>query len=562
MLSKPQVIIEILPDRIEVLVYEGPSCVSCEHLQLEQSDDVNQWANNIRRSSKPLAELVSKMQLADYSAYVLYTSPTQAVDIHSLAVRSQSQAVEAAKLSCYDSLSYSTLSAVCEGYFLGRDAGKNNSQSHVLVAAEREDVAEAIASAVGESGLNCLGAMPMASVVASCGVTAVLNNHLPHHARLYVGEHSSLFLIGSQGNLLFTRRIGLGLESLVNSLMHPIRSTSLDKEIELTHDQARQLLEQHGIPSRDDLVNEQYQLTGAQVLPLMQPVLQRFIVELRQSIRFGLSENEREQLTVCITGLGAKILGLGDLIEQELTVQTVVDPAYDKWEFSNPGSDSVLIESALQSTSVFEQINLQPRQLVMQRKIGRIRRYLWTGAAAALVLIGVDAMRFQFRLNDARNQAAVYATQLDDLKALQATGQKLQDALAAMAKLETTIGSHVGRRADFHACLHELSRIIPQGIRFDKLTFIPNDNGTMGTLSGYSLENSKDTAQAELEKCIALLRSSPLFSEVILNSVKRDKVEGMQGQRFSLTLKIHQIQLPGNGLDAVAQASDDGGSRQ
>ena len=58
------------------------------------------------------------------------------------------------------------------------------------------------------------------------------------------------------------------------------------------------------------LIGEGYGLAGTQVVPLLQPVLQRFIVELRQSLRFGLNDNDRANLSLFITGPGSAVKGL------------------------------------------------------------------------------------------------------------------------------------------------------------------------------------------------------------------------------------------------------------
>jgi Tfp pilus assembly protein PilN len=530
-----QVVVGLLPGCIDVVVYDGARRADSRRLPITPETDAAAWAKLVRRSAASLRSLVQEMNLTNCPATVLYRSPTQAVDLVDFAVRSPGQAVEAARLACLDSLPYSALSAVCEGAVIGRDVADAPRRTHVVVAAEREDIAEAIVHLIEEAGLKVLSVAPFDALVMAGFVSRAMREKAERRGRLYIGAHTSFFVITSAGSLLFSRRIDLGLESLAHSLTKPIWVAGRDEPIELDAETARQILHRHGIPDRGAIVHEAASLAGNQVIPLLQPVLQRFIVELRQSLRFGLNEEDRARLAIHVSGPGVAVPGLIKMIGDELVVRTSGEAVRHDPEHASPEAGRHGLDDALTDRRFLGQLNLLPRDVARRREVGRLRRWLWTGVAAALAVIAVDGWRYHARVIDARRAADALTAQIGDQQALQATADRLRTALGAMGELEGTIDAEVGALADYHALLQELSRITPRTIRFTTISFHRLSPQTMGTVSGYAFQGEDEGKKTDLQPFVQRLRESPLFEDIVLGNVAMGSIGTLNGQRFEAT---------------------------
>ncbi|NNF43336.1 MAG: hypothetical protein HKN62_09860 [Phycisphaerales bacterium] len=549
-----QAVVELLPGRIDVIVFEGSRQVDARRLPLSTDGDACEWAKTVRRSGVSLQKIVEELKVEGGEARVLYRSPTQSVDLSSFGVRAPNQAIDAAVLSCADSLPYSAMSAVTEAVIVGRDTRGDPRQMHVLVAAEREDIAEAIVHLVEEAGLKFVSATPLDAAVMANFVGSELATKATHQGSLYVGEYTSFFVVSSGGTLLFDRRIDLGLESLASSLTSPLTVRGRGETIELSDEDAQTMLQNHGVPDRDAIVHEELQLTGGQVIPLLQPVLQRFIVELRQSLRFGLSEGDRSNLSIRVTGPGASIPGLTDLIGKELGVETRADDGYSSTtSWTTPGATEGELRDALKDPKVLQQLNLLPKELNQHRRFGRLRRWLWTGAAAALAMIALDGVRQHARLRTARDQAAVYASQIADLEALEQNVARLRSVMEATNALDATIREEVGLRVDLAACLKELSLTTPQQIRLLSMNFARDGSRTGGIVRGFAYLGDEGRGTG-LDTFIEQLRDSPLFTSVELGNVTMGAMHERKGERFEATFTIVGM---ARGLERTADATEE-----
>ena len=383
-MSKNRVILSLLPGRLDVVAYEGKRQCLAERLSMPNDGDTTEWLKAIRQAVGPLLAIVEKANLTGAATTLLYRSPTQSVDLVGLPIRDKSQAIEAARLSLLNSLSYSAVTAVCQASVIGRDAGEETRKTHIMVVAEREDIAQALVDLTENAGLKFHIATPHATPIKSNLAAQVLHNKAINQGVLYVGEHSSYFAVGSQRTLLFFRRINLGFELLANALTRPLRLPGHADLIELDIETARDIIARHGISYEDKPVHESPKITGKQTLPLLQPVIQRCIVELRQSLRFGLQEQHRENLNILVTGLGSSIPGLDKMIAEELGVDTTRDEKYGSYQHNKPGSDGSELVDALKDPGLLEEVNMLPHDLARRRRTSRLTQWLWTGAIAAV----------------------------------------------------------------------------------------------------------------------------------------------------------------------------------
>ena len=534
--------------------------VARKRLPLELPFDATAWAKGVRTSGAALKEAVTALGCAGAPAVVTYRSPTQAVDMASFQLRSTSQCCTAAMLTCTEALRYSAGSAVCRAVAVGRDRSGSKRQTHVVVAAERLDVVRALVEMIESAGLTFDSATPIDAAIMAGLLRKALRHSGPQQGWLHFGEHSSFFILGGQGAVRFERSISLGVETIAKSLTRPIRLPEVSEPIELASATGKKILHEHGIPESDDeVVNTEHELTRRHIMPLIQPVLQRFIVELRQSLRFGLSEeSERQSINITMTGPGSTIPGFAALIAWELRLNVDIDPHYAGYDYLTPASPgSELMEAVGTNRGFLSQLNLQPSEVARRRQLGQMRRWLWSGAAAALAVVGADAYRLHLLLGDAENEAAALATASSAVKSLQETEARLLAVIGSMDELEQTIAAEVGTSINLRAILHEFSRITPESVRITSMQIRRNAETMTGRISGRAAPIGG--TKTELEPFIEALKGSPLFENVVLRNVQVDSLGPTSGQRFDVGFEA--VPVPGpEELEEMAAA--DGGSKR
>jgi Tfp pilus assembly PilM family ATPase len=507
--SSTTVAIELLSDRIDVAAIKGGRVGSSRRIPVELPSESTAWAKSVRSAGDNLRSAIEEMAVSGAPARVVYRSPTQAVDLASFELRSASQACAAAKLPCMESLSYAGTAALCEAMAVGRDRSGPNRRWHVVVAADRIDVVRAIVETVESAGLAFESAIPIDAAIMAGLVHRALEHQGAQHGWLHFGKHSSFFIIGGQGRISFERSIALGTETIVRSLTRPIRLPD-EEAIELDHDTAKKIVHEHGIPETDEAVHDDPQLTRRHIMPQIQPVLQRYVVELRQSLRFGLPESERDSIDIAVSGPGSTVPGLSELMAWELKLKIAPDPQYASFDYRVPADKGSELLDATKDRRFLDCLNLQPGDTAERRQIGRMRRWMWSGAAVALAMIAFDGVRLGLRLSDTRREEATLKTAAAELKSLEQTHQKLNSALVAMGELEQTLAEEIGARADLGAILQELSRLAPESVRLNSMRF-SREEGVM---------------------------VAPLFINAVLNNVDLDAAGERSGRRFEATSQV------------------------
>lgn len=519
-------------DRIDMLVCQGDRIIAHQRLSLTFDSDPARWGKAVKESAKAVGAAAKEMNAAGAPVFVLYRSPTECAEYTNVQFRSGSQARQAAILTCTESLSYPLDLAVCQAVVVGRDAAGEQRQTHVMVAADRDDAVSQIATMIEEAGLKFISATPLEAAIMSKVVSQGLAAADGYAGYLYVGEHRSFFVIAGEGSLLFARPISLGIEALISCLTKPIRSSSGGEPIQLNRIMAKEILHKHGFPDRKQIVHEGLNLTGGQIIPLLQPLLQRYVLELRQSLRFGLNEERRQSVRIVISGPGSAIPNFASIIAEEIGLSVTVDEEYKSYDCHKPDSSGSPLVDAVKERKALTRLGLQPRHVSRLRHVGRLRRSLWTGAAAALVLIGVDAVRCRLRINNAREQAGASASRNADMKVMQTQGEKLFAAIGAVNKLEAAIAAETASQVNLRACLHELSSRTPPSVRLTNISFHKNDGRMIGTINGFVFDGPDSGDQTQLERFIDQLRGSPLFEKVMLANVQVGVAGELTGQRF------------------------------
>ncbi len=539
------VAIELLPDRVDVVHVRGGRIADSKRLPIELPSDPSAWCKALRAASGTLKQAVADLGATKLRAVVLYRSPTQAVDLASMEMRSAHQAADAASLDCLGGLSYHMDNAVVATSVVGRDLAGEGRKTHVVVAADRIDVLTAIVDFVTSAGLRAEHIAPIDAVINAAMAQRALRRGLPLQAWLYIGQHSSFFVIAGEGRVHFGRGLSLGLETLARTLTRPIRVRGRDEPVELDLDTALTVIHQVGVPRGEQVVYEPLGLTGTQLRPLVQPVLQRYIVELRQSMRFALPDGDFRDLPLTLLGPGGRLPSFDELLEEELGVRPQRSDDGEAFDRTVPGGPKSELHDALANRSALRDLTILPPAVAGKRRAAELRRCMWAGTAVALLLVALDAVRLNKQVEQARIYADSLASQMEQDEALTSTRLKLTNASAALKSLEDAISRERSACVSFRAVMHELSKVTPESVRLINLTFSTREGQSQCALRGYAKRamaaRGGTPGDSELKQFIERLKMSPLVSGVTLLNVERAELGGDPAESFQASMDLISI---------------------
>jgi len=532
-----ELLIELLPDRLDVVLYDGAKVKRSHRVTGITWTANGDWKEDIRQCGERLAKVVEELECGGMPARVLYHSPTQAVDYAGFPIKSPAHVADAARLGCLDSLAYAAESPVCLATIIGRDGAGERKLTHTVVVADRDDMLGALATMVKSSGLQFLGATPRAAVIMAHTVDHALERSAESRGYLFLGEDSSFFCIVGDRALQFGRRISLGLSSLVNGLTRPIQISPDEEPVVLSAESARVILFQHGYPDRGTVVCDSPEIRGGQIIPFMQPILQRFVIEMRQSVRFGLPPERRDGLPITVLGPGGALPGLAELFGRELGVEAEAGAECAAYDDHDPGSPGSVAAACVQDPCAGDEMRLFPGTLMQSRRAGTIRRWLWTGAAASVAVIGIDTVQYEAQLRSARPQAEVLKQSAQEMASFRETRDRLEKALSAVRDLETQMLDEIGVQSNYRAVLQEISMVTPPAIRLLSLNLGEEKGNHVGDMTGFVMDPRVSSEQGGLDAFVMALRESPLFDGVELNHVQQGAIGGVERSRFEISFR-------------------------
>lgn len=537
-MAKQEVFIGLLEGRAEVRVCRGRAVLHAHSMPMQFSSEIDAWKKEVEQWSADLAAVIAQWGLQGCPASVLYAGSSQAVCMEAVRVSRTIHACEAAKMSCLDSLQHSASSAVTQAVPVGRDRSGEKRQIHVVAAADRQDVVEQIAASIENAGLRFRSAVPIDALLVARISRQCLDHCDEPCAHYYIGEGSSFLAVGTGGAMALARQIGLGVASFVSSLTRPIRIPGREETVTLTEQQARDIIDRYGLADPGVELDEFHDgLRGSHLMPVIQPVLQRMIVELRQTMRFGLSD-QPGNLSLRVSGPGGGLPHLAERLAAELSLPLDSAPAAD----STGHVRADILDDAMEDAGLLRQLVLQPPQHAHRQWVRVVQHQLWGGAAVAACLIGFDAMRYHSIVTTLRDRYESVQSRSDEVREFGRTQERLQRLVASMDSLQETIEEETGHHFDAGAALNELTHRTPDGVRLSEIAFRRSDHGIIGVLNGHAMRDGRELSQ--LNTYIDSLHESLLFDDVILGSVRLQSLEGRPAERFDATFKSRTIPQP------------------
>lgn len=495
-------------------------------IDVDRSVGRGAWANELRSLDDALAEAVCQMECAGADAVALYNSPTAIVDLHH-APAAGHDALQAAQLALRDAAHDRASSDPASFIVLGRDHDGEPRQTHVLGVIEDAATAQTVIDFVERAGLRCRAILPAsASMIAASVMDALEHNDPTTIVRLRIEEDCSALTASQQGRLLMYRRIDFGVDRIVEAMTRPILRGP--DEITLSEQEARDLVQRIGIPSADDVIDDSRGLRGADILPIIQPVLQRLVVEVKQSLRFSLSDEQRHGLTLRLTGAGGAVKRLGDIIGTE--TDAPMEPAETQ--------DAAGPQDAPAARAAFaERLALLPPAALHARVSRRIRRGLLAGATLAGALLAADAAWSVWITRSMDQHIASLEEVTERIRTTReqhATAE--QDFITARTAAAAAPGA-MPPRAHWGAWLAELSRLTPAKVRLSSVSGGHEAEAARVAMHGVVSAIDSDESRVIITHFVDALRNCPLVERVELGGIRRS-ADASGAQEFDLNVRL------------------------
>lgn len=594
MVSGRHVVIEVSASRLIAAVVTRGQVVDFRMAPVEFPDWASSWPQPLAELQVPLAEMVESMSARGLHATVVYDGPAAAAAAFACpAVAGESAAELAAVLALGEQLSYRILEHQSDAQVLctecprrsrapgtiggggraapigairtaatggvggiGRaPAAAPTPNRHTLAIADTLDSADAVTAWVRGAGLRPVSLLPSAAPPLALLVTAVTGGTTPGvRAALWFGEHVSILAAGEAGSLRFIRVLRLGTEALVEALLRPVRRAGpTGEQVLLERTEARRLTTSRGVPAPDQVFSGEYGLLGSAVLPMLQPVIQRFALELKQSMRFGLSEDERAGVRVVLDGPGSLLPRMAEVLSQQsgLTVGVgaprasagVAGSPEDleasarrlAWVLGAPGEETAVAWGALEGLAA----NLAPQEIGQAMALSSARKSVWGGVGAALALIGLYAGATVWSLEQSRAEADRLRA---DARAAEAASGRQAATIRSIEQSAMTvqrIRTELGFSTDWSAVLALLAESTPELVRLSSVELLTKDNGEPAVqLVGVVKTDKGSDAAMTLREFAERLSSRPIARSVRLGATQRTQLRGEESQRFEMSIVL------------------------
>jgi len=560
---KRRAVLDISASRLELTVLSGNEVASSHSQRVSIPEYSENWPRSLDSAAAQLASLVKSAGAAGLETTIIYQSPSSAVLVAPVhAGAGPKQARQAASLALSDAANRQLPDSPhdLERIWVDPDAEGPEAaprQAHFLGIADTEEGCAALARLVKDAGLSPSGLIPVECLGVVAAVDAAIEGSKASGSAciaISCGEHVSTLVAATAGRLRFVRRIGIGSEMLVEALAREVRTSGPEgKTLTLDRAQAAELLFRNGIPSRGQPFDTELGIGADAVLPLVQPVLQRCIVEIKQSLRFGLDEKERGGAKLIPMGLGSRIGRLMQLIAEQCAL-TIEDKAA-----ASPKEPSSTACGPIRQWMTGRQFTVRvlPSFMRRQQAARRVRRGMLVGFGAAAALIAFNAFNVRMELDAQLKRVEKARTNLESTRPITDLNLRMIAAQTGVANAKQRINARLSTSCLWDGAMVALSQCTPESVKINEchMTFVGGK--PVCRITGQTPMPATGDANAVLRSFLDALGSVPIVKSTRLGATQRADSDAGPIQSFEMTITF--VDLPAVTPDArpdIASASD------
>ncbi len=548
---REETILSLSPTSIRLAVVRGSTIVRLDKAVLEAGQSEEAWGKELRPLDERLSLLVRTLEVPRGSRVtVLYHAPTTVCEIISVAA-APAAALQAARLSIGESIAGEAAQWIlgCEVLHTDPTSAGSVNKTHVTAVAERRDTAEIVTAFCERAGLVVRRQIPgKAAVIDRAVREAVAQSREAKATTLWMSDQSTVICSADRGGLLFARCVEFGYSQLADAIL---RGVSCVKGAATTgRDWAYGVLFGIGIPQRDQVLDASTGLKAEAVLPGMQSVLQRYVVETRQTLRFMLAEGELARASIGLTGPGAMIPGIAGVLTGQLDLPVSRLGAGPEPESPSVGTEDPRGELALLSEGIERMLAIEAPSRSQRRHQAQLRIALRCGAAAACCLIAGDVLLSLRAKGEVDAREAEIAPMVEEIAAAERTIEETQRMAGVVNTAEALVLGTFGDRTDWHAALGELTRMSDESIRLiDVSGSYPAESKRQPVLVLKGVATTPVTGEGSssgdaLARYIDRLSASPIVQSAQLVSTRSERSDEVKSFVVSVNLRAVRAAVP------------------
>lgn len=350
-------------------------------------------------------------------------------------------------------------------------------QTLILVGAARAADVARVLRVVRGAGLEPVAVGSAAESLANLAYHARLSAEGETTVHVDIGGDSTILNLLHGRMLRFSREVDIGGDAFTHALMRPIITAEGARQLE--YEQAEDVKKSGGYPREDEDVPLPHGVRSSDVLPLLEPVLQRLTMEVARSCDYlrelvGGGDVDR----IVLTGTASRMRNLDAALAENLGLPVVrMDPvarATAHWHLSirDRGDTDPAGFAMLLGYSVGQQqpVNLIPREYWTERfadRVRRVRRTFAPAAIAAALCVFLAAVPIQRTYDGAERSLCEASEQLRArMERHAATAAKTADRLARAARATAARG----RVLPWVGVMKELAAALPTSVRMTALS--------------------------------------------------------------------------------------------
>ena len=544
-MSKKSVVIQVSPSGVEVGVLAQGLCVAhAERAVISPDGPASVCVESLRQ---PVADCVADLGARGLSGVIISSLPGACVAVVDVAASAGARAgTSAAKLALFEVSHYSLDEHPFSCAVLCVDpAGATPRNRHMLASCDQDSNVQSLLELAAHAGVRIKGVIPADALEISAGIATPVDTNAGVSTSLWIGRRSSVLTCRINGGVKFVRSLSIGIDQIALALCRSLRVTSDpgdQREIKLTEREARELLLTIGIPAPDALFCTRRGIEGGCVLPALQPVMQRLAIEIKQSLRFGLSEEQRDGLMVRVDGPGADVPRLAELVARQAGVAASIVPASGTSVAMSPGLSMRTSWHRIDESSV----GLMPWREVRRQDAARFGVAAWTGVAVAAAFVAGAGLWTSADLTQARSSLEKLNSPADATHVQNKhVAERVERINGLIRSIESRVERAMGPRADHGAVLRAVSQSTPPGFALSRIELASGEKGGTLSLAGQALRLDENAFGGALRTYCAKLGEWPVVRQVSIGNTGRlnpSTAEAASGHRFELKASV--VMLP------------------
>jgi len=522
LIKRQKLVLSLFPNRLAGAVYQSGKLQREETILLECDTWQSAWTKGLTPYDPSLRQLLARFRLpASTPISVLYHSPTAMIQVDDNA-GTKAEAEAAAVLSMQSGTESGT---ACNALAIAPSAS-NSDQWMVLALSEREDTTNALYAWVTRCGGTLHTVQPSQAAVAQDAVRYISVTD-ERQACCVIGQEWSAVVCGDQNGIELARIFELGYQPLADVFARAYEPGKV-----LPAPDAERELFKVGIPFKSSSLPKEIR---AELLPQLSPIIQRLSIEIKQTLRFGINENEMPPV-LTLSGRGASIPELAhvltDGVDMHVRANTPDTPAASAVQVFTP-------ESSEHSFATFpiNPMAITPTPARAERAASVFKRATLAGAVAAVALIAGE-------LAWVSHQSRALEPQFDAISPEIAAMANQRDRIEQASQLANRAGACALAIDQASKAQHDVGPILSliaesasDSARFSGIEFREDENVPSVFLAGYTVGDTDEHARQALDAAVERLESDARITRVELGAINRETSQDSdQAVRyFSLT---------------------------